>query len=48
VQNADVIFVLGDGKVLERGTHTELLKQRGLYYQMVSTGTLPTPSAEHD
>lgn len=36
VQNADVIFVLGDGKVIERGDHASLLRRRGVYYQMVS------------
>jgi len=36
VQNADVIFVLGEGKVLETGNHQSLLKKRGVYYQMVS------------
>ena len=35
VQNADVIFVLGEGKVLETGDHHHLLKKRGVYYQMV-------------
>jgi ATP-binding cassette, subfamily B (MDR/TAP), member 1 len=35
VQNADVIFVVGDGKVLEQGSHGQLLAQRGLYFQMV-------------
>ena len=35
VQNADVIFVIGDGKVLEKGDHNALLRQRGIYYQMV-------------
>ena len=37
IQNADIIFVLGDGRVLEKGNHTTLLKMRGIYYQMVST-----------
>jgi ATP-binding cassette subfamily B (MDR/TAP) protein 1 len=36
VQNADIIFVLGDGKVLEQGSHTELLKKGGVYWNMVS------------
>lgn len=36
VQNADVIFVLGEGKLLEQGNHQELLKKRGVYWQMVS------------
>lgn len=35
IQNADVIFVLGDGAVLERGTHGSLLQRRGVYYSMV-------------
>lgn len=35
VQNADVIFVIGDGAVVESGSHCALLRQRGLYYQMV-------------
>lgn len=36
VQNADVIFVFGEGGVLEIGNHQSLLKDRGVYYQMVS------------
>lgn len=36
VQNADVIFVLGDGQLLEQGSHVELLKKRGVYWHMVS------------
>lgn len=36
VQNADVIFVLGEGKVLEMGDHAALLRKKGVYYQMVS------------
>lgn len=36
IQNADIIFVLGDGRVLEKGDHSALLKKRGVYYQMVS------------
>jgi ATP-binding cassette subfamily B (MDR/TAP) protein 1 len=36
VQNADVIFVLGEGRVLEVGDHQALLRKRGVYYQMVS------------
>ena len=36
VQKADVIFVLGSGKVLESGDHSSLLRKKGMYYQMVS------------
>lgn len=35
VQNADVIFVLGEGRVLEKGNHADLLKRRGVYWNMV-------------
>jgi ABC-type multidrug transport system fused ATPase/permease subunit len=35
VQNADVIFVNGDGKVVEKGDHNSLLRKRGMYWQMV-------------
>jgi ATP-binding cassette subfamily B (MDR/TAP) protein 1 len=35
VQNADVIFVLGEGQLLEQGSHMELLKKKGVYWNMV-------------
>lgn len=35
IQHADVIYVLGEGRVLEVGTHNELLKQKGMYFSMV-------------
>lgn len=35
VQAADVIFVFDEGRVVESGTHGELVKTRGVYYQMV-------------
>jgi ATP-binding cassette subfamily B (MDR/TAP) protein 1 len=34
IRDADVIYVFGDGKIIEVGTHTELQQQRGLYWQM--------------
>lgn len=37
IQKADVIFVLGSGKVLEKGDHGELVRRRGVYWQMVSS-----------
>ncbi|KZL85788.1 abc transporter [Colletotrichum incanum] len=40
VQNADVIFVLGEGKVLEKGTHSELLKMQGVYWHMCQSQAL--------
>ncbi len=35
VKNADLILVLDNGAVAERGTHKELLAKKGIYYQMV-------------
>ncbi|KAL3419339.1 ABC transporter [Phlyctema vagabunda] len=40
VQNADVIFVLGEGKVLEKGDHNSLLRRKGVYYQMCQSQAL--------
>ncbi|EUC27241.1 hypothetical protein COCCADRAFT_41971 [Bipolaris zeicola 26-R-13] len=40
IQKADVIFVLGSGKVLERGDHQELLRKRGIYWQMCQAQAL--------
>lgn len=35
VKNADQIVVLEKGKVVEKGTHQELTKQKGAYYELV-------------
>jgi ABC-type multidrug transport system fused ATPase/permease subunit len=40
IQNADVIFVMGDGTVVEKGTHKELLGIRGVYWQMCQSQAL--------
>ena len=39
VQNANAIMVLDHGRIIERGTHEDLIKLKGTYYQLY-TGTL--------
>jgi len=38
IQNADVIMVLENGTIIERGTHQQLLDQKGKYYQLYTGG----------
>ena len=39
VQNSNAIMVLDHGRIIERGTHEDLIKQHGTYYQLY-TGAL--------
>ena len=34
VKNADLILVVNDGKIIEQGTHQDLLKAHGYYYRL--------------
>mgnify|MGYP004622592449 FL=1 len=34
IQNAKAIMVMDHGKIIERGNHEELIKQKGVYYQL--------------
>ncbi|MCD8254689.1 MAG: ABC transporter ATP-binding protein/permease [Oscillospiraceae bacterium] len=39
VRNADCIMVLEQGRIIERGTHDQLLEQKGRYYQLYTGKT---------
>jgi hypothetical protein len=45
VVDADIIFVLDEGELVERGTHAELLASGGLYARLVADQTAPFHSA---
>jgi len=40
VKNSDCIMVLERGRIIERGTHEDLIIQRGKYYQLYTGNTL--------
>ncbi|KAK9453362.1 P-loop containing nucleoside triphosphate hydrolase protein [Dipodascopsis uninucleata] len=40
IQNADLIYVFDGGKVVEQGTHQELLAKRGKYFELVQMQAL--------
>jgi ATP-binding cassette subfamily B protein len=36
IQNADQILVISDGKVIQKGTHKQLINQEGLYNRFIN------------
>lgn len=38
ITSADKIVVIHDGKIIEQGTHSELLSKQGMYYELYKTG----------
>ena len=44
VRNADCIMVMEQGRIIERGTHDELIEKKGKYYQLY-TGNLAEETA---
>jgi subfamily B ATP-binding cassette protein MsbA len=39
IQNADLIIVLENGKIVEQGTHIGLLEKNGLYRKLIEMQT---------
>lgn len=37
IRNADIILVMKDGHIIEKGNHTELLEQKGFYAQLYNS-----------
>ncbi|KAL0483842.1 ABC transporter B family member [Acrasis kona] len=44
VKNADLVCVISKGRIVERGTHNELVKQNGMYKQLVEKQLLSEDS----
>ncbi|KAJ6019752.1 hypothetical protein N7499_003146 [Penicillium canescens] len=40
IQKADIIYVFDQGRIVESGTHTELLRTKGRYYELVNLQSL--------
>ena len=36
IQKADVIYMLDGGQIVEQGTHSELLRIKGKYFELVN------------
>ena len=42
VKNADCIMVLEQGRIIERGTHEQLIEKKGRYYQLYTGNAIET------
>ena len=40
VKNSDCIMVLENGRIIERGTHDQLIEQKGKYHQLYTGNTI--------
>ncbi len=42
IKNADIILVMKDGKIIEQGKHSELMKEQGFYAQLYNSRSTET------
>jgi len=53
IRNASMVLMIKDGEIVERGTHNELLEQRGQYYELYMSQfrreeePTPSPNGQH-
>ena len=48
IKNADLILVLKEGQIVERGRHSDLMDRNGLYQQIYQTQLSVTPGSEEN
>lgn len=48
IQNADVIYVLDSGEVVETGKHQTLMEKKGIYYNLVTLQTIVEHEQQDD
>ena len=46
IRNADLILVVHEGKIVEQGSHEELVAKRGIYYRMQRAQIISDSSEE--
>jgi ATP-binding cassette subfamily B protein len=51
IRNADQVLVINEGRIIERGIHEELLRQKGFYFRLYMSqfkGINQNPTIEED
>lgn len=46
IVDADVILVLDHGRIMEKGTHSELMKLKGMYYELFTSQAIAEKTQE--